>query len=104
MVNDRESVHANRQKELLGPIEAGETSWERVAELGEVVNGAAAGRREASDIIYYKNNSGMAIQFAAMGKAVLDKARETGIGRDLPGEWFSADLEPWFARGYSPAS
>jgi len=39
-----------------------------------------------------------------MGKAVLDKARETGIGRDLPGEWFSADLEPWFARGYSPAS
>ena len=27
-----------------------------------------------------------------------------GAGRELPGEWFSADLEPWFARGYSPAS
>ena len=104
VVNDRESLHANRQKELLDPIEAGETSWERVVELGEVVNGIAEGRRDPSDVIYYKNNSGMAIQFAAMGKAVLDKARETGIGRDLPGEWFSADLEPWFARGYSPAS
>lgn len=104
VVNSRESVHANRQKELLDPIDAGETSWDRVAELGEVVNGSAAGRRDPADIVYYKNNSGMAIQFAAVGKALLDKARETGVGTELPGESFSADLEPWFARGYSPAS
>lgn len=104
VVNDRESVHANRQKELLEPIEAGETSWDRVAELGQVVNRTVPGRRGDADIVYYKNNSGMAIQFAAMGKAVLDKARRTGAGREVPGEWFSADLEPWFARGYSPAS
>jgi len=104
VVNDRESVHANRQKELLDPIAAGETSWEKVAELGEIMNKTAPGRRNTADIIYYKNNSGMAIQFAAVGKAMLDKARQAGVGRDLPGEWFSADLEPWFARGYSPAS
>ena len=104
VVNDRESVHANHQKELLDPIDTGETSWDKVVELGEVVNKDVPGRRDPADIIYYKNNSGMAIQFAAMGKAVLDKAGKTGAGKDLPGEWFSADLEPWIAKGYSPAS
>lgn len=104
VINGRESVRANRQKELLDPIEAGETSWDKVVELGELVNGTAPGRRDPADIIYYKNNSGMAIQFAAVGKMVLDKARANGVGRELPGEWFSVDLEPWFARGYSPAS
>lgn len=104
VINGRESVRANRQKELLDPIEAGETSWDKVVELGELVNGTAPGRRDPSDIIYYKNNSGMAIQFAAVGKMLLDKARANGVGRELPGEWFSVDLEPWFARGYSPAS
>lgn len=104
VVNDVESVHANHQKELLDPIEAGETSWEKVMELGNLFNNPDTGRQSAKDIIYYKNNSGMAIQFAAMGKAVLDRAKEKGVGKELPGEWFSADLEPWFARGYSPAS
>ena len=104
VVNGRESVHANRQKELLDPIDAGETSWDKVAELGEVVNQTVPGRRDPADIVYYKNNSGMAIQFAAVGKAMLDKAKKTGVGRELPGDLFSADLEPWFARGYSPAS
>ena len=104
VVNDVESVHANHQKELLDPIEAGETSWDNVMELGHLFNNPGTGRQSADDIVYYKNNSGMAIQFAAMGKAVLDKAKEKGVGKELPGEWFSADLEPWFARGYSPAS
>ena len=104
VVNDIESVHANKQKELLDPIDAGETAWDKVLELGQLLNEPGLGRQDSTDIIYYKNNSGMAIQFAAMGKAVLDKARAKGVGKELPGEWFSADLEPWFARGYSPAS
>lgn len=38
------------------------------------------------------------------GVAALDKAGKSGAGRKLPGEWFSADLEPWMAKGYSSAS
>lgn len=104
IVNDRESIHANRQRELLDPIDQKILSWDRVVELGEVVNDKSRGRRTSDDIIYYKNNSGMAIQFAAMGKVMLERARSKGIGKEIPGEWFSADLAQWYAQGYFPAS
>lgn len=104
IVNDRESIQANRQRELLDPIDQNILSWDRVIELGEVVNDNSRGRRAPSDIIYYKNNSGMAIQFAAMGKVMLEKAKSKGVGKEVPGEWFSADLAEWYAQGYFPAS
>ena len=104
IVNDRESIQANRQRELLDPIDQKILSWDRVVELGEVVNNNSRGRRTPEDIIYYKNNSGMAIQFAAMGKVMLERAKSKGIGKEVPGEWFSADLAQWYAQGYFPAS
>lgn len=104
IVNDRESIHANRQKELLHLIDQKSVSWDAVLELGDVVNRASGDWRKPGDIVYYKNNSGMAIQFAAMGKVMLEKARAKGVGKEIPGEWFSADLAEWYAQGYFPAS
>jgi len=104
VINDRESVEANRQRELLEPIEQKILSWDRVIELGEVVNDSTKKWRSSDDIVYYKNNSGMAIQFAAMGKVLLERARSKGVGKEIPGEWFSADLSEWYAKGYFPAS
>jgi ornithine cyclodeaminase len=104
VVNDRESIHANRQRELLDLIDEGILSWKRVVELGEVLNNSSKKWREHGDVIYYKNNSGMAIQFAAMGKVMLEKAKAQGVGKEIPGNWFSADLAEWYAKGYFPAS
>jgi hypothetical protein len=33
-------------------------------------------------------------QFAAVAGFVLDQAREKGLGRDLPSDWFSQMLPP----------
>jgi hypothetical protein len=35
---------------------------------------------------------------------MLDKAKSQGLGKEIPGEWFSADLAEWYAQGYFPAS
>ncbi len=104
VVNDLESVHSNRQVELLDLIEAGEFGWEKVTELGQILTGRAPGRRSPEELIYYKSNTGMAIQFAAAGAVAYRKALAAGLGRQLPTEWFGTDLSPWYEKGYYPSS
>jgi hypothetical protein len=59
IVNDSESVAENNQVELTGPIDKGLVSRDRVHELGDVLTGRA--KPDFSGIVYYKNNSGLAI-------------------------------------------
>jgi hypothetical protein len=40
------------------------------------------------------NNLGMGYQFAAAGKVVHDKARELGLGHELPTDWFTETVHP----------
>ena len=40
------------------------------------------------------NNIGMGLQFAAVGALVYEKARQWGVGRELPTEWFTEDIRP----------
>src|SRR6266540_3960508 len=63
IINDWESVTANRQVELLKPLEEGAVKRESVHTLGDVVAGKAklrGGRAGGGGdgIVYYKNNSG----------------------------------------------
>src|SRR5262249_31056363 len=67
VVNDWEGVVANQQVELLDPIEKGLVRRERVHELGDIVAGKVKVRQTPGEILYYKNNTGLAIQFAACG-------------------------------------
>lgn len=39
-------------------------------------------------IVYYKNNTGMGIQFVAAGKIVLEAARNKGLNTEIPDELF----------------
>lgn len=103
-INDRESVFANGQRELLDPIEQGLVSWERVATLGEIVAGTATTRSGPADIVYYKNNTGMGIQMSAAGARIYEKARERGMGHEIPTEWFGSDLAGWHQRGFFPSA
>jgi ornithine cyclodeaminase/alanine dehydrogenase-like protein (mu-crystallin family) len=72
--------------EQAGPIVAGVASGilsgDRLIPLGKVVAGLAAGRKNATDIIYY-NSIGIGIQDAAASEAVIDAARRRGFGQFL---------------------
>jgi len=105
VINDKTSVFSNKQTELLDPIERGLFGWEKVCELGKIVAGETAGRRHADELIYYKNNTGMAIQFAAAGHAIYQAAlKQKGLCRELPTEWFGTDLTEWHKKGYRPSN
>jgi ornithine cyclodeaminase/alanine dehydrogenase-like protein (mu-crystallin family) len=67
-------------------------SGAEVVELAELVSGRAEGRRDDAERTTFVNNTGLGIQFAAVGALVLRRARERGIGRELPTEWFTEDL------------
>ena len=92
VINHKAAVLADRQIEMLHPIEKQMMTWDKIKELGEVVSGQTPGRQNRDEIIYYKNNTGMAIQWAVPTAIVLERAREAGIGRELPSEWFFTDL------------
>jgi alanine dehydrogenase len=64
------------------------------SDLGQLVSGAAPGRRGADEITCFVNNVGMGLQFAAAGALVLERAREAGAGHVLPDDWFTEDVHP----------
>jgi alanine dehydrogenase len=90
IINDWDAVVANRQVELLDEIERGAVKRERVHELGDIVAGKVALRQERNRILYYKNNTGLAIQFAACGAILYRKLMAEGTDRTIPREWFAS--------------
>lgn len=90
VVNDWDSVVANRQIELLEPIEKGLIQRENVHELGDIVAGKVKLRQQPDSILYYKNNTGLAIQFAACGAILYRKLVKEGTNRVIPREWFAS--------------
>jgi ornithine cyclodeaminase/alanine dehydrogenase-like protein (mu-crystallin family) len=90
VVNDWEGVVANRQIELLHPIEKGLVKQERVHELRDIVAGKVKVRQTPGEILYYKNNTGLAIQFAACGAILNEKLIAEGTNRTIPREWFAS--------------
>ena len=82
---------ANRQVELLDPIEKGIVKRERVHELGDIVAGKVTVRQTPNSILnYYKNNTGRAIQFGACGAILHRKLIEEGTNRTIPRDWFAS--------------
>ncbi|HSR55687.1 MAG TPA: hypothetical protein VLN73_05575, partial [Alphaproteobacteria bacterium] len=54
-------------------------------------------------ILYYKNNSGLAIQFAAAGGIIYKKALAEGNCREIPTELLGSDLRPYLEAGFHPS-
>jgi ornithine cyclodeaminase/alanine dehydrogenase-like protein (mu-crystallin family) len=90
IVNDWEGVVANRQVELLDPIERSIVKRERVHELRDIVAGKVKVRQTPESILYYKNNTGLAIQFAACGAILYRKLIAEGTNCTIPREWFAS--------------
>ena len=58
----------------------------------DLVGGKIAGRTSADDVTLYLNGGNQGLQFAAVGSVVYNKAKEAGLGRHLPTEWFLKDI------------
>ena len=59
--------------------------------LADVIAGKIAGRQSDTESVFYDNNSA-GLQFAAVGRVVYDRAKELGLGMNIPMEWFQQDI------------
>jgi alanine dehydrogenase len=62
--------------------------------IAEVIAGQAQGRQQDTEITFFLNNLGLGYQFAAAGAVVLKKAKDSGVGHELPTDWFTEDIKP----------
>lgn len=67
--------------------------WSAVPGLGAVIVGEAEGRTDPDGITCFYN-SGMGIQFAAVGRVIYDIAEAEDLGRELPTEVFTQEYHP----------
>src|SRR5918999_1548053 len=74
-----------------GPAELEKTAadWRDKAELSEIIAGKVKGRDKELDVTCMLNHLGLGLQFSAAAARVYELAKEKGLGRELPTEWFS---------------
>lgn len=61
------------------------------ASLCDVLLGRAAGRENSEEVNYF-NSEGTGVQFAAVAEAIYEQARNRGLGKELPGDWFLQEI------------
>ncbi len=106
---DRLVLHAHEQKpihvttrDLALAKKANEHGWsagseidfDRLPTLPDLIVGRAQGRQTDSEVTCFLNNIGLGYQFAAAGAVVYRKAKDSGLGHELPTEWFTEDVHP----------
>jgi len=88
VVGYKPQIFLDKQAEFHDRLERGLVKAEDLHELGELLNGKCRGRESDQEITFFKNNTGMGIQFAATARKMYDKAKEKGIGTELPLDLF----------------
>jgi alanine dehydrogenase len=88
VVGYKPQIFLDKQAEFHDRLERGLVKAEDLHELGELLNGKCRGRDNDQEITFFKNNTGMGIQFAATARKMYEKAREKGVGTELPLELF----------------
>lgn len=91
VVGFKEQIFLDKQAELYPRLQRGLIKEEDLHELGELLTGQCRGRENDKEIILFKNNTGMGIQFAATARVMYEAARKKGIGTELPSELFKTD-------------
>jgi alanine dehydrogenase len=94
VVHSKEVAEQDRSPDIWEAAEKGLIAWDRIHEIQELVAGQAKGRDSAEQMTLYNSNTGSGVQFAAVGAAVLERARTLKLGRELPTEWFLESVSP----------
>lgn len=82
------------QSDLTGWWRHETTAPHNFPDLADLVTGRSDGRQNGQETTCFVNNIGLGLQFAALGALILNKAKESGIGTELPGDWFSESVHP----------
>ena len=61
-------------------------------QLTDLLSGKGPRRSSDRQITMFLKSMGLGIEYAAVGKKVYDLAKERGVGRELPDEWFSQTI------------
>jgi alanine dehydrogenase len=93
-VLSRDQIRHDRQVDLLGAIDRGKRRFEDLHELSAILAGAAPRRTRPDQITLFCNNTGMGLQFSAVGARVAELAARHGIGRNIPTDLFLQDTPP----------
>jgi alanine dehydrogenase len=85
--------HAERTEGLRKSVRAAIREHE-LPNLHDLVLGRAQGRTAPEQVSCFLNYVGLGYQFAAVGSVVNKRAREQGVGNELPTDWFTEDVNP----------
>jgi alanine dehydrogenase len=94
IVHAKDVAQQDKSPDIWEAAQNGIVPWDDIHEIQELVAGRIKGRTHADQVTLYNNNTGSGIQFAAVGAAVLKRARALGLGRELPTEWFLESVSP----------
>jgi alanine dehydrogenase len=94
VVHSKEVARLDQSPDVWEVAQKGIKSWDSIEEVQDLVAGKIKGRTSADQITVFNNNTGAGTQFAAVGAAVLKRARSMGLGREVPTEWFLEDVSP----------
>lgn len=89
-VNSRETIQVDQPGDFIERLDKGIISWDKIVEVGEVLNGIKPGRTSANQITLFKNTGGVGISDVAIGGLLYKAAKEKGLGLELPidgAEW-----------------
>jgi alanine dehydrogenase len=93
-VHSKEVAKNDQSPDVWEAAQKGIKRWEDIGELQDLVAGKAKGRTSPDQITCFNNNTGAGTQFAAVGAAVMKRARALGLGRELPTDWFLESVSP----------
>jgi len=73
---------------------AEELEFDSFPTLPELITGAVTGRKDDGEVTCFLNNLGLGFQFAAAGAVIYQRAKEKGMGNELPTDWFTETVHP----------
>ncbi len=73
---------------------AEEIGFDTLPTLPQLIVGEQPGRSDDRQITCFLNNLGLGLQFAAVGSIAYCKAKERGLGREFPTDWFTQTVHP----------
>ena len=94
VVHSKEVARNDESPDVWEAAQKGILRWDDIVEIQDLVAGRVKGRTSPDQVTVFNNNTGAGTQFAAVGAAVLKRAKAMGLGRELPVEWFLEDVSP----------
>jgi alanine dehydrogenase len=94
VVHSKEVAKLDQSPDIWEVAQNGIKNWDSIHEIQDLLIGKIQGRTHPDQITVFNNNTGAGTQFAAVGVAVSNRAREMGLGKELPTEWFLEEVSP----------